>query len=521
MQAGSVPDCLIEIYRILDERILPVLLPIKPHQKYQEKVIHDNLMESCYFEGWEIAFLDTPLLQRLRHIHQLGTAFLTYPSAIHTRFSHTLGVTTLAGDLYENLRWKKHLAQLDEKRWKNEKATVRMAGLLHDIGHTFFSHCSEKVVEPFWRKICSDSKLFEKETEPKAHEFIAYLIITSEYFKNYWTNVIKPDSYDISIDLQDVASIIVGTLISKDKAYLTEIIYGHYDVDKLEYLNRDAKTAGLPIAYDKARYFQKIDILEKDGKASLVMGQGGIQCVEQLALGKIMLFPYVYQHHKVLTTDAIIQDIIQKLLEKECILKNINIPHPLDMLLFTDSDILAYSVKSDDDDLNLMLRQIKSRTLPKRAFVFHREYLEESGNDGNNIEQQNITGFLKQIDNPNNLKELRKEITEKISLAIKRKLNYHEVLITRPGFFRGLFSMNSAPIITKSNKCVPVGKLWLLSGWSDAHENKTDYVYFHVPSDICAIAYKIIAQYLKEKYNFIFQDERVLEHCKLNTEDNL
>jgi HD superfamily phosphohydrolase len=518
MQAGSAPGCLEEVYRILDERILPVLLPEKPYQKYQEKVIHDNLMESCYFEGWEIALLDTPLLQRLRHIHQLGTAFLTYPSAIHTRFSHTLGVTTLAGDLYENLKRKKHLTNLkDEDLWRNEKATVRMAGLLHDIGHTFFSHCSEKAVEPFWRKILSDSKLFE--TDPKPHEFIAYLIITSKYFENYWTNTVRPDSYGISINLQDVASIIVGKLISKDKAYLTEIINGHYDVDKLEYLNRDAKTAGLPISYDKARYFQKIDILEKDGKASLVMGQGGIQCVEQLALGKIMLFPYVYQHHKVLTTDTIIQDIINKLLEKECVLENIKISHPIDMLLFTDNDLLAYSAKTEDNDLNLLLGQIKSRTLPKRAFVFHREYLQEVKRNDGSSEQENINHFFKQIDNPKDLKKLREEMADKISSAVNRTLNYHEILITRPSLFRGLLSMSSAPIITKGNECVTVDSLWLLSGWSDAHENKTDYVYFHVPGDTCVKAYNIIVQYLNEKYGFTFQESKVLEHCKLNVNE--
>jgi len=518
MQAGSVPECLEEVYRILNERILPDLLPEKPYQKYQEKVIHDNLMESCYFDGWEIALLDTPLLQRLRHIHQLGTAFLTYPSAIHTRFSHTLGVTTLAGDLYENLKRKKHLTNLgNEKIWQNEKATVRMAGLLHDIGHTFFSHCSEKIVEPFWRKIISDSELFE--TKPNPHEFIAYLIITSEYFKNYWTNIVKPDSYGISINIQNVASIIVGKIISKDKAYLTEIINGHYDVDKLEYLNRDAKTAGLPISYDKARYFQKIDIIEKDGKVSLVMGQGGIQCVEQLALGKIMLFPYVYQHHKVLTTDAIIQNIVHKLLEKECVLKNIKIQHPIDMLSFTDNDLLAYSAKSDDKDLNLLLGQIKSRTLPKRAFIFHREYLEESKNDNSSLEQKNINSFFKQIENPDELKELRKKIADEISSAVNRTINYHEILITRPSLFRGLLSMSSAPIITKGNDCVPVDNLWLLSGWSDAHENKTDYVYFHVPGDTCAEAYDIIIKYLNEKYGFTFQENKVLEHCKLKANE--
>lgn len=521
MQTDNISEELAEAYKVLNEKVLPVLLPSKPHQKYQEKVIHDNLMESCYFYGWEVALLDTPLLQRLRHIHQLGTAFLTYPSAVHMRFSHTLGVTTLAGALYVNLREKKHLSQKnlshsDKTQSFGEEATVRLAGLLHDIGHTFFSHCSEKVLEPFWLKIWKNSNKFS--AKPKPHEFIAYLIITSDYFKNYWENVVRPDVYGISISLKDVACAIVGELISADKAYLTEIINGHYDVDKLEYLNRDAKTAGIPITYDKARYFQKIDIFETDGKASLVMGQGGIQCVEQMALGKIMLFPYVYQHHKVLTADTIIQDIVRKLLEKDNILGNIVISHPLDMLLYTDDDILAYSVRSEDTDLQLLLDQLKSRSLPKRAFVFHREYLHEKAETDGRMEKE-IMRFLKLVNNPEKLEELRVKLAERLS-SEERKLSYYEILITRPSFFNGFSAMNSAPILTKSNTCVPVDTLWLLSGWSDTHDNKTDYVYFHVPADLCTRAHGIILQYFSDEYNFSFKEERVREHCKLNSAEN-
>ncbi|MDR1748206.1 MAG: HD domain-containing protein [Spirochaetaceae bacterium] len=516
MQSNSRLNSIEDAYRILDEKILPELLPFKLHQLYQEKVIHDNLMESCYFEGWEIALLDTPLLQRLRYIHQLGTAFLTYPSAIHTRFSHTLGVTSLAGALYENLKGKQYLKRIgNEELWRNERATVRLAGLLHDIGHTFFSHCSELVVEPIWKKIRIDSGILN--VNPKPHEFVAYLIITSQYFKKYWQEVIKPEAYEISIKLEDVASIIVGKLISEDKAYLTDIINGHYDVDKLEYLNRDAKTAGLPITYDKARYFQKIDIFEEGGKASLVMGQGGIQCVEQLALGKIMLYPYVYQHHKVLATDRIIQDIVKELLDGKCILENMTISHPLDMLLFIDNDILAYSAKPEDEGLKLLLGHIKSRSLPKRAFVFHREYLVE---EEANIElmQENTKNFLETFGNPNNINKLREELAERISSKMGKKLSYHEILVTHPGSFN-IMSMNSAPVLTKSNTCISVDTFWLLSGWSEVHTNKTDYVYFHVPGDICVKAYEIIASYLKDKYSFQFQDKRIREHCKLNAED--
>lgn len=514
MYATDIPSTLKECYDLLDQNILPKLLPMRAFKKHKEKVIHDNLMESCYFTGWEVALLDTPLLQRLRHIHQLGTAFLTYPSAVHTRFSHTLGVATLAGALYDNLAGKQYLqkgAHSDQVR-KNEKAVVRLAGLLHDIGHTFFSHCSEMVVKPFWDKILFEAKLFRK--NPKPHEFIGYLIVTSEYFSKYWCECVRPEEYGIEIDLHHVAAAIVGEYISEDKAYLTEIINGHYDVDKLEYLNRDAKTAGLPITYDKARYFQKIDIFEDKGKASLVMGQGGIQCVEQMALGKIMLFPYVYQHHKVLTADTVVQDIVRKLLDKDQIINSMHISHPLDMLLYTDDDILGYSVKTKDMDLQLLLDQLKSRSLPKRAFVFHREYLRED-HDSKGRTEQKIVHFLKILKVPDQLKDLRIEIARALSDE-HRSVSYHEILITRPSFFNGFSAMNSAPILTKSNICVPVDMLWLLSGWSDTHDNKTDYVYFHVPEDLGDKAFELVKEMLLGKYGFEFKEDRVREHCKLS-----
>ena len=99
-----------------------------------------------------------------------------------------------------------------------------------------------------------------------------------------------------------------------------------------------------------------------------------------------------------------------------------------------------------------------------------------------------------------------------------QKLTYYEILVTHPGSFN-IMAMNSAPILTKSNSCVAVDDFWLLSGWSEVHTNKTDYVYFHVPGDICDEAYEIIALYLKDKYGFQFQDTRIREHCKLNAED--
>lgn len=501
----------------IDERlssILTRLLPSVPFKKYEEKVIHDNLLESCYFTGWEIALLDTPLLQRLRGIHQLGTAALTYPSAIHNRFSHTLGVTTLAGQLYKNLRLKRYLTSKYTINYQDEEATVRLAGLLHDIGHTFFSHCSEELIKPFWLLVMKQEGLEEK---PKPHEYIAYRIIRHPCFRKYWKETVRPHEYDISINLDEVANIIIGREISPDKAYLTQIINGHYDVDKLEYLHRDAKTAGLAITYDKARYFQKIDIFEKDGKATLVMGQGGIQCVEQMALGKIMLYPYVYRHHKVLTADSLVQDIVMGLLDGKQI-NSFAIEHPLDLLLYTDHDLLASSVCSCDASLNGMLQQLRYRNLPKRAFIIHREYLVPDSPDGelSDAKKESRIKFNNEIKAYPSRLSIRKALAKLINEATGAQLSAYDVFITQAHIFSGYASLNSAPILTRNNKCEEVGKFWLLSGWTDSHDSKTDYIYFHVPAEVKEAAFHVILTYMKEQYSLDFLTERIQEHCKFS-----
>lgn len=173
------------------------------------------------------------------------------------------------------------------------------------------------------------------------------------------------------------------------------------------------------------------------------MGQGGIQCVEQMAIGKIMLFPYVYQHHKVLAADSIIKDIVWLLLDGADIASS-RIKHPLDMLRYTDDDLLAFSAKSSVPTLDRLLDKLKTRELPKRAFVFHREYL-QSASSPEEKENQNskILEFGKFIKNPEKCKQMRVEISERLSSKCGKRICGDDVSITRSALFSGYTSLNS------------------------------------------------------------------------------
>ena len=98
--------------------------------------------------------VDSPPIQRLRHIHQLATTFMVYPGATHSRFEHSLGVSDIASRIFdvvvreENLRNVRDLLAVDQETigyWRN---VLRVAALCHDVGHLPFSHAAESELLP-------------------------------------------------------------------------------------------------------------------------------------------------------------------------------------------------------------------------------------------------------------------------------------------------------------------------------------------------------------------------------------
>ena len=121
------------------------------------KDIHDPIWGTNRFSWRELAVIDSPIIQRLRRIHQTGLAYYVYPSARHSRFEHTLGVVTVASRVFDAVAQryagrleeiadtlKKPLEKVDDtvSRWRQE---LRLAALLHDTGHSVLSHASERV----------------------------------------------------------------------------------------------------------------------------------------------------------------------------------------------------------------------------------------------------------------------------------------------------------------------------------------------------------------------------------------
>jgi HD superfamily phosphohydrolase len=526
-----------EIYLYIEENILPILLPDFAHtsNKKHNKVIHDHLWGSSSFYPWEIALLDTPLLQRLRQIHQLGTACFTYPSAVHNRFSHTLGVTVLAGQLITNLRDKVADGTINcpEAFVKNDIITqrdvftVRLSALLHDIGHCFFSHCSEYLSANMLINLeesISDqfNGQYSSGEPPKPHEMIAYAIISTNYFKQYWDKFIKilSDSYEYFPDPSDVAQPIIGVYSNNhSKHYLTEIINGPYDVDKLEYLHRDAKSAGLAITYDRDRFFQKITLHYDEYLKSwnLVMGVQGIQSVEQMMLNKMMLAPYVYHHQKVLAADALVHEIGHLLLTQDVGHYTIDVKNYFDFLLYTDADLLIFLPRSPTSILDTLLKYLKNRIFPKRCFVIHKDYIYESSEETGS---QKLIKVRKTIFS--NIEQCRKDIVEIMRREFysdeDEPYPYHYFYITSTSIKAKYKNIaKSAMVLTQDNQLAPLSDHWVMGNWDETYAAKKEYIFFHIAENRVKEGYNAVLTYLKKEFKLIFDEDRIKRHIKFDS----
>src|SRR6202035_5532945 len=131
----------------------------------------------------EVTFVNSPLFQRLRRLHQTGFSYLTYPSTTHTRFEHSLGVLYQTDKLARSLR-EKYTDQDSEIMSKDKVQQLRLAALLHDCSHGPFSHTTEDIYSTFdeMQECIRPLKPFESSS---ASEVLAHFIITSDPFKKF------------------------------------------------------------------------------------------------------------------------------------------------------------------------------------------------------------------------------------------------------------------------------------------------------------------------------------------------
>lgn len=232
------------------------------------EVIRDPLWDNIRLDGAASAVLDTAPMQRLRYVRQLGHAFLVYPGATHTRFEHALGAYHLTRRALASLEERGELSQVAPE----DCQAAKLAALLHDIGHYPFSHALEEAGFPHHEKL----GVARLTTEPLASELRR-------------------------TGIAGIANRIGQFITGQSPSPLKGLISGSLDLDKIDYLSRDARMCGVPYgAVDVDRLLASLTLIEvAPGKMELGVQEKGISALESLLFAKYQMYRNVYWHHAV------------------------------------------------------------------------------------------------------------------------------------------------------------------------------------------------------------------------------
>ncbi len=213
----------------------------------------------------ERELIDSIFVQRLRRIHQLAGAYLVYPGGVHSRFEHVIGTMHVAGLIGQSVAGKAGLCDDDIQE-------LRIAALLHDVGHGPFSHLFEEVLS---------------EKSDLSHEDVSQRIVSESDI----SDVLKKNGYQPS----KMSALCVGK--SKGRPFLNQVIAGGLSADMMDYLLRDTYFTG--VEYGKVDIQRVIDSLGVSSDGHLMLERAALYAFEALLIARYEMFKAVYFHRTV------------------------------------------------------------------------------------------------------------------------------------------------------------------------------------------------------------------------------
>lgn len=220
----------------------------------------------------ETELIQSRPMQRLRFIRQLGLTFLIFPGAEHSRFSHALGTMHLAGRVYDALATKSG-GMLPTDPNCRERRLLRVAALMHDVGHAPYSHTSEDLFD-----------------EPIDHEEMTCRLLATEEIREIFRR------HGNGLDSRDVQQLLRKQAEGPERL-LSDVITSELDVDKMDYLRRDSLYCGVEYgSYDLERLIDTVAPIEDpvNGEWRLGVDHGGVHALEALVMARYYMFTQVY-----------------------------------------------------------------------------------------------------------------------------------------------------------------------------------------------------------------------------------
>ena len=309
------------------------------------EIIRDPIWNNIRVDTLALELVDTPVFQRLRYVRQLGLTYLVYPGATHTRFEHALGAYHLCRIAIGLLR-ERGIAEISEQ----ECTITTIAALLHDVGHYPFSHALEEIGATH-------------------HEEVATSLVTTGQVASILRARLG----------ENAPEQIIALIRGRADAPLQGLVSGSLDLDKIEYLKRDAHMCG--VAYgeiDVDRLINSMVLVNDPITAMKTVGvaEKGLSALESLLFAKYQMYRNVYWHHAVRSATAMYKRIV----EDACIS---GVLQQEELVSFTDEGLLYFL---EDRMPSSLLTALRSRHLFKRviewpASVLDEEFGEWIGND--------------------------------------------------------------------------------------------------------------------------------------------
>ncbi len=235
----------------------------------------------------ELCLIDSLVFQRLRHIKQLGLTYLVFPSAQHSRFEHALGVLHLTDRLYR---------KLEGKVGSRTHQIIRLAGLLHDLGHPPFSHTTEVLLP-----------------EEKTHEDLTKRIILETEIYDILRKTFGFEHEEIELLIR----LTLGEPKDREEALLTELITGQFGADRMDYLRRDAFFCGVSYGlFDHERLLSTVEVIHDESGKFLAVHSSGLRALENFLIGRYFMYVQVYFHKVVRILNIHLVELMRKLFDE-------------------------------------------------------------------------------------------------------------------------------------------------------------------------------------------------------------
>jgi uncharacterized protein len=302
----------------------------------KHKIIRDSIYGDIRLDGIFQELLDSPEIQRLSSIKQLGLAHLIFPGAHHTRLEHSLGAFYMASTMSNNLSIP-----------YEERLHVLVAALLHDIGHGPFSHTLESLlreqfnvdhVDLTLQLINGDSEIFQdnERLSLASCETVADLLTSHHIDKTQVTKIIKGKH--------------------NEKPYLGELLNSVIDADQIDYLLRDSYYTG--VAYgmiDSQRFVQTLEIYNDH----LALKRKGVGVIENVLMARALMYSSVYFHKTVRIAELMLSKAFELIAEVK----------PFEFYFMTDGELIEV-LKTKGSFQRDIVTRLKYRQLFKQAYHY-------------------------------------------------------------------------------------------------------------------------------------------------------